>query len=83
MYIEPDIFIIVKYGHIAADLNTRSFPEIELQSQYRPILSSGSCQDTASYLSAKYQEWRWQDRALRQRKQTITRIVSELITRQR
>ncbi|MCY8315945.1 RNA polymerase factor sigma-54 [Bacillus vallismortis] len=83
MYIEPDIFIIVKNGHIAAELNTRSFPEIELQSQYRPLLSSGSCQDTASYLSAKYQEWRWLDRALRQRKQTITRIVSELITRQR
>ncbi|MCI4139708.1 RNA polymerase sigma-54 factor, partial [Bacillus vallismortis] len=35
------------------------------------------------YLYAKYQEWRWLDRALRQRKQTITRIVSELITRQR
>ncbi|MEG7334976.1 RNA polymerase factor sigma-54 [Bacillus sp. 0102A] len=83
MYIEPDIFISVKSGHIAAELNTRSFPEIELHSQYRPLLSSGSCQDTASYLSAKYQEWRWLSRALRQRKQTITRIVNELITRQR
>lgn len=83
MYIEPDIFITVKNGHIAAELNTRSFPEIDLHPQYRTLLSSGSCQDTASYLSVKYQEWRWLSRALRQRKQTITRIVNELITRQK
>ncbi|MGG1246537.1 RNA polymerase factor sigma-54 [Bacillus spizizenii] len=83
VYIEPDIFITVKNGHIAAELNTRSFPEIDLHPQYRPLLSSGSCQDTASYLSEKYQEWRWLSRALRQRKQTITRIVNELITRQK
>ncbi|MFB0634377.1 RNA polymerase factor sigma-54 [Bacillus rugosus] len=83
MYIEPDIFITVKNGHIAAELNIRSFPEIDLHPQYRTLLSSGSCQDTASYLSVKYQEWRWLSRALRQRKQTITRIVNELITRQK
>ncbi|CUB27152.1 RNA polymerase sigma-54 factor [Bacillus subtilis] len=83
VYIEPDIFITVKNGHIAAELNTRSFPEIDLHPQYRTLLSSGSCQDTASYLSVKYQEWRWLSRALRQRKQTITRIVNELITRQK
>ncbi len=83
VYIEPDIFITVKNGHIAAELNTRSFPEIDLHPQYSPLLSSASCQDTASYLSAKYQEWSWLSRALRQRKQTITRIVNELTTRQR
>ncbi|MGY0434400.1 RNA polymerase factor sigma-54 [Bacillus rugosus] len=83
VYIEPDIFITVKNGHIAVELNTRSFPEIDLHPQYRTLLSSGSCQDTASYLSVKYQEWRWLSRALRQRKQTITRIVNELITRQK
>ncbi|ASB94971.1 RNA polymerase factor sigma-54 [Bacillus subtilis] len=83
VYIEPDIFITVKNGHIAAELNTRSFPEIDLHPQYRTLLSSGSCQDTVSYLSVKYQEWRWLSRALRQRKQTITRIINELITRQK
>ncbi|MEV3915983.1 RNA polymerase factor sigma-54 [Bacillus subtilis] len=83
VYIEPDIFITVKNGHIAAELNTRSFPEIDLHPQYRTLLSSGSCQDTVSYLSEKYQEWRWLSRALRQRKQTITRIINELITRQK
>ncbi|MDR4227997.1 RNA polymerase factor sigma-54 [Bacillus mojavensis] len=82
MYIEPDIFITVKNGHITAELNSRSFPEIELHPQYRPLLSSGACQDTVSYLSTKYQEWRWLSRALRQRKQTITRIVNELTARQ-
>lgn len=83
MYIEPDIFIIVKNGQITAELNSRSFPEIELHPQYRPLLSSGACQDTVSYLSSKYQEWRWLSRALRQRKQTITRIVNELTARQK
>ncbi|MCC2930804.1 RNA polymerase factor sigma-54 [Bacillus sp. LBG-1-113] len=83
MYIEPDIFITVKNGHITAELNSRSFPEIELHPQYRPLLSSGACQDTVSYLSSKYQEWRWLCRALRQRKQTITRIVNELTARQK
>ncbi|MCY8472183.1 RNA polymerase sigma-54 factor [Bacillus halotolerans] len=83
MYIEPDIFIIVKNGQITAELNSRSFPEIELHPQYRPLLSSGACQDTVSYLSAKYQEWRWLSRALKQRKQTITRIVNELTARQK
>ncbi|MEC1667189.1 RNA polymerase factor sigma-54 [Bacillus mojavensis] len=83
MYIEPDIFITVKNGHITAELNSRSFPEIELHPQYRPLLSSGACQDTVSYLSTKYQEWRWLSRALRQRKQTITRIVNELTARQK
>ncbi|MGR0118308.1 RNA polymerase factor sigma-54 [Bacillus halotolerans] len=83
MYIEPDIFIIVKNGQITAELNSRSFPEIELHPQYRPLLSSGACQDTVSYLSTKYQEWRWLSRALRQRKQTITRIVNELTARQK
>ncbi|MBL4970382.1 RNA polymerase factor sigma-54 [Bacillus halotolerans] len=83
MYIEPDIFIIVKNGQITAELNSRSFPEIELHPQYRPLLSSGACQDTVSYLSTKYQEWRWLSCALRQRKQTITRIVNELTARQK
>ncbi|MDG0764888.1 RNA polymerase factor sigma-54 [Bacillus halotolerans] len=83
MYIEPDIFIIVKNGQVTAELNSRSFPEIELHPQYRPLLSSGACQDTVSYLSTKYQEWRWLSRALRQRKQTITRIVNELTARQK
>lgn len=53
VYIEPDIFITVKNGHIAAELNTRSFPEIDLHPQYRTLLSSGSCQDTVSYLDRK------------------------------
>ncbi|UYO31449.1 RNA polymerase factor sigma-54 [Bacillus halotolerans] len=83
MYIEPDIFIIVKNSQITAELNSRSFPEIELHPQYRPLLSSGACQDTVSYLSTKYHEWRWLSRALRQRKQTITRIVNELTARQK
>ncbi|MCC9023471.1 RNA polymerase factor sigma-54 [Bacillus nakamurai] len=81
-YVEPDIFITVKNGSIKAQLNSRSFPDIQLHANYQPLLSSG-CRDTEAYLSAKYQEWRWLRRALTQRKQTITRIISVLTERQR
>lgn len=81
-YVEPDIFITVKNGSIKAQLNSRSFPDIQLHANYQPLLSSG-CRDTEAYLSAKYQEWRWLRRALTQRKQTIIRIISVLTERQK
>ncbi|MCY8467118.1 RNA polymerase factor sigma-54 [Bacillus atrophaeus] len=83
LYIEPDIFITVKNGHIKAKLNSRSFPDIQMHAHYQPLLTGGTCQDTASYLSSKYQEWRWLSRALAQRKRTITRIIGELTVRQK
>ncbi|MFA7746310.1 RNA polymerase sigma-54 factor, partial [Salinicoccus roseus] len=49
---------------------------------YQPLLSAAGCRDTKNYLSAKYQEWRWLNRALSQRKQTITRIIGVLTERQ-
>ncbi|GJI63518.1 RNA polymerase factor sigma-54 [Bacillus velezensis] len=81
-YVEPDIFITVKNGIIQARLNSRSFPDIQLHAHYQPLLSAAGCRDTKNYLSAKYQEWRWLNRALSQRKQTITRIIGVLTERQ-
>ncbi|MDA1476473.1 RNA polymerase factor sigma-54 [Bacillus changyiensis] len=79
VYIEPDVLIFIRDGIVMFELNSRSFPDIQLHSFYEPFLNRGAKDDTSVFLADKYKQWKWLDQALRQRRETMTKVMGEII----
>ncbi|QHZ45521.1 RNA polymerase factor sigma-54 [Bacillus sp. NSP9.1] len=83
VYIEPDVIIYIQDGALSLELSSRSFPDIQLNSFYEPMLKARTNDDTAAFLSDKYSQWKWLDHALRQRRETMKRVMGEILVRQK
>ncbi|ATH93253.1 RNA polymerase sigma-54 factor [Bacillus glycinifermentans] len=83
VYIEPDVVVSAENGKLTLELSSRSFPDIQLNSFYETFLERRANDETASFLSEKYRQWKWLDQALRQRRETMTRVMKEIMVRQK
>ncbi len=83
VYAEPDLIIAAENGKLTLELNTRSFPDIQLNAYYEPFLYRRTKDEASSFLSEKYRQWKWLDQALRQRRETMTRVMNEIMIRQK
>lgn len=65
------------------ELSSRSFPDIQLNAFYEPFLQRQSKDEATVYISDKFKQWKWLDNALRQRRETMRRVMAEIMVRQK
>ncbi|MFS0655136.1 RNA polymerase factor sigma-54 [Bacillus sp. 179-C3.3 HS] len=82
VYIEPDVFITVERDQIAFELNPRAFPDIEMNEGYFAMIQESKRHEAYAYLKEKEQQYNWLVQALKQRKQTMSHVVREIILHQ-
>ncbi|OLP65272.1 RNA polymerase sigma-54 factor [Bacillus pumilus] len=82
MYIEPDVSISVMQDQITFELNQRAFPDIEMNEGYVAMIQERKRHEAYVYLKEKEQQYHWLVQALRQRKQTMSHVVREIILHQ-
>ncbi|MDN4636071.1 MULTISPECIES: RNA polymerase factor sigma-54 [unclassified Bacillus (in: firmicutes)] len=82
VYIEPDVLITAAGGHITFELNQRAFPDIEMNEGYFAMIQDQKRHEAYAYLKEKHQQYNWLVQALKQRKQTMTNVVREIILQQ-
>ncbi|AVI42396.1 RNA polymerase factor sigma-54 [Bacillus pumilus] len=82
MYIEPDVTITVVQDHITFELNQRAFPDVEMNERYFAMIQDQKRHEAYVYLKEKEQQYNWLVQALKQRKQTMTHVVREIILHQ-
>ena len=82
LYIEPDATMTVVQDHITFELNPRAFPDVEMNEGYFAMIQDQKRQEAYTYLKEKEQQYNWLVQALKQRKQTMTRVVREIISHQ-
>ncbi|UYO35212.1 RNA polymerase factor sigma-54 [Bacillus zhangzhouensis] len=82
VYIEPDVTISVVQDHITFELNQRAFPDVEMNEGYFAIIQDQKQHEAYTYLKEKEQQYNWLVQALKQRKQTMTHVVREIISHQ-
>ncbi|MCY8066226.1 RNA polymerase factor sigma-54 [Bacillus haynesii] len=83
VYIEPDVIISAEDGKLVLELSSRSFPDIQLNAFYEPFLQRQSKDEATVYISDKFKQWKWLDNALRQRRETMRRVMAEIMVRQK
>lgn len=82
LYIEPDVTITVMQDHITFELNQRAFPDVEMNEGYFAMIQEQKRHEAYTYLKEKEQQYNWLVQALKQRKQTMTHVVREIISHQ-
>ncbi|GLF88897.1 RNA polymerase sigma-54 factor [Bacillus safensis] len=82
VYIEPDVTITVVQDHITFELNPRAFPDVEMNEGYFAMIQDQKRKEAYTYLKEKEQQYNWLVQALKQRKQTMTRVICEIISHQ-
>lgn len=82
VYIEPDVTITVVQDHITFELNQRAFPDVEMNEGYFAMIQDQKRHEAYVYLKEKEQQYNWLVQALKQRKQTMTHVVREIIFHQ-
>lgn len=82
VYIEPDVTITVVRDHITFELNQRAFPDVEMNEGYFAMIQDQKRHEAYAYLKEKEQQYNWLVQALKQRKQTMTHVVREIISHQ-
>ncbi|MBT2261441.1 MULTISPECIES: RNA polymerase factor sigma-54 [Bacillus] len=82
LYIEPDVTITVMQDRITFELNQRAFPDVEMNEGYFAMIQEQKRHEAYTYLKEKEQQYNWLVQALKQRKQTMTHVVREIISHQ-
>ena len=82
VYIEPDVTMTVVQDHIAFELNQRAFPDVEMNEGYFAMIQDQKRHEAYVYLKEKEHQYNWLVQALKQRKQTMTYVVREIISHQ-
>ncbi|MFD0767530.1 RNA polymerase factor sigma-54 [Bacillus sp. CGMCC 1.60114] len=82
MYIVPDMAVKKEDNRLVIQMNERNMPRIEIHSEYSELLHNSE-RDVASYVSEKYQHVQWIMRSLKQRKQTLLKVMEVIIEKQR
>ncbi|MDM5157208.1 RNA polymerase factor sigma-54 [Bacillus sp. DX1.1] len=82
LYIVPDMTVKKESDRLILQMNERNMPRIEIHSEYSALLHNSES-EVASYVSEKYQHVQWIMRSLKQRKQTLLKVMEVIITKQR
>lgn len=82
VYIEPDVFISVEKDQITFELNQRAFPDIEMSEGYFAMIQHKKRHEAYAYLKEKEKQYNWLVQALKQRKQTMSYVIREIILHQ-
>lgn len=79
-FMMPDVIVEEKHGKLSFHLNDRDLPKIGLRKEYVSSLKGTS--DLSSYLRDYHKQAQWLLTSIEQRRNTIIRIVTDLLEKQ-
>ncbi|MDV6378333.1 RNA polymerase factor sigma-54 [Sporosarcina sp. GW1-11] len=80
-FVTPDIIVTEKEGNLSFHLNDYGLPKISLRQEYVSPLQRST--ELSSYLHEYHKKAQWLLSSIEQRRQTIIRMVTELLEKQR
>jgi RNA polymerase sigma-54 factor len=82
-YVVPDVYVKKVKGVWKVELNTDSIPNLKINSAYANMIRRADNSDDNNSLKAHLQEARWFIKSLRSRSETLLRVTTCIVERQR
>jgi RNA polymerase sigma-54 factor len=82
-YIVPDVFVSKREGRWVVELNAETSPRLRINSTYAGMIKRADNSADNSYLRDNLQEARWFLKSLQSRNETMMKVASEIVRRQR
>ena len=82
-YIEPDVFVSRDNGRWVVELNADSVPRLRINTTYAALVRRGDSSADNVFLRTNLQDARWFLKSLQNRNETLLRVATEIIERQR
>ncbi|MFY4774925.1 RNA polymerase factor sigma-54 [Metabacillus sp. RGM 3146] len=81
-YITPDLLLEEKNGEFLIKYNDETYPEISVNLEYTPLLENKKSSEAGKFLLGKWNQFRWLQKALNQRKTTMISVMAEIVNKQ-
>ncbi|WP_243290353.1 RNA polymerase factor sigma-54 [Bacillus sp. FJAT-47783] len=81
-YIVPDLIVEEHNGQWNVYYNDDLLPQIRMNASYEPLMKTGTDHEIKSYVTNKMQQCRWLVKSLEQRKDTLLKVMHEIIRHQ-
>ena len=82
-YIVPDVYVKKEKGVWRVELNTESMPQLRINSNYARMIRRADYSDDNTSLKNHLQEARWFIKSLQSRSETLLKVASAIVERQR
>ena len=82
-YVEPDVIVTKRKGRWTVDLNRENTPKVRVNGLYAGFIKPADTSADNQYLKDNLQEARWFLKNLEYRNETLLRVASEIVKRQR
>ncbi len=82
-YIEPDVFVSKDNGRWLVELNGDSMPRLRINDVYAGLVRRGDTSADNTFLRNNLQDARWFLKSLRNRNETLLKVATEIVERQR
>ncbi len=82
-YVVPDVYVKKEKGVWKVELNTDSMPSLKINSAYANMIRRADNSEDNNSLKSHLQEARWFIKSLRSRSETLLRVASCIVERQR
>jgi RNA polymerase sigma-54 factor len=82
-YVVPDVFVGKKEGRWTVELNPDTAPRLRINSHYAGLIKRADSSADNTYLRDNLQEARWFLKSLQSRNETMMKVASEIVRRQR
>lgn len=82
-YIVPDVFVSKREGRWVVELNADAAPKLRINNSYAGLIKRADNSADNSYLRDNLQEARWFLKSLQSRNETMMKVASEIVRRQR
>lgn len=82
-YIVPDVFVSKKEGRWVVELNADTSPRLRINSHYAGLIKRADNSADNTYLRDNLQEARWFLKSLQSRNETMMKVATEIVRRQR
>lgn len=82
-YIVPDVYVKKEKGAWKVELNTENMPRLRINSGYANMIKRADNSDDNTSLKSHLQEARWFIKSLQSRSETLLRVATSIVERQR
>jgi RNA polymerase sigma-54 factor len=82
-YVVPDVFVRKQEGRWTVELNPDTAPRLRINSHYAGLIKRADSSADNTYLRDNLQEARWFLKSLQSRNETMMKVSSEIVRRQR
>lgn len=82
-FVVPDVFVAKRNGHWHVELNPEAMPRVRINPYYASLVKRADSSADNTTLKAHLQEARWFLKSLQSRSETLLKVASSIVERQR